>query len=50
MAQLSKRLTRFARRSGDDVRPVDLDQVLSEAARTAGDQNVHGPILDLGPL
>lgn len=31
MAQLSKRLTRFARRSGDDVRPVDLDQVLSEA-------------------
>lgn len=31
MAQLSKRLTRFARRSGDDVVAVDLDSVLSEA-------------------
>ena len=31
MAQLSKHLTRFARRSQDDVTPVDLDAVLSDA-------------------
>ena len=31
MAQLSKRLTRFARKSGEDVFPVDLDPVVAEA-------------------
>jgi len=31
MAKLSKSLTRFARRSGDDIVPVDLDAVIDEA-------------------
>jgi len=31
MAQLSKHLTRFARRSGDDVAPVSLDAAVAEA-------------------
>ena len=30
MAQLSRHLTRFARKSGDDVHPVDLDAVMDE--------------------